>query len=74
MIKDRENLRVFGEEYNTTEHQAVATVTTSIYWREFMKNILSEGRKGAVVVLDNPCCPSFTFQIEYVQKCFSAFW
>jgi signal transduction histidine kinase len=36
----------------------------TIYWRDTIKGILPLGSNGVVVVFDNPCNPSFTYQID----------
>jgi len=35
----------------------------SIYWRDMMKNILPPGTEGIVIVFENPCNPTFTYEI-----------
>jgi hypothetical protein len=49
---------------DSQSYRVVATVATTIYWREFIKRILPENSRGIVVVFENPCCPSFTYQIK----------
>lgn len=36
----------------------------SIFWRELVENILPIGSNGVLIVFDNPCNPSFTFEIN----------
>jgi hypothetical protein len=36
----------------------------SIYWRAMMKNILPEGSNGIILVVENECAPTFTYQIN----------
>lgn len=45
-------------------HTLVGTVTVSIFWRNLLEDILPEGSNGILIVLDNPCTPSCTFQIN----------
>jgi hypothetical protein len=45
--------------------KVVAVLSASFYWRDVMKNILPSGR-GIVVVVENPCTASFSYQIRYV--------
>jgi hypothetical protein len=40
------------------------TTAVSIFWRNLLEDILPDGSNGAVAVFDNPCNPSFTFQID----------
>jgi hypothetical protein len=49
---------------NLQNNKVVAVVATSIFWRDYLKHVLSDGSKGIVVVFDNPCNPSFTYQLE----------
>jgi signal transduction histidine kinase len=39
-------------------------VALTIYWRDTIKGILPPGSTGIVVVFDNPCNPSFSYQID----------
>lgn len=39
-------------------------LSMSIYWRDMLRNILPPGSEGMVVVVDNACSPSFTYQID----------
>jgi hypothetical protein len=52
---------------DSPDNNVVAIIATSIYWRNYLKRVLSEGSNGVVVVVENPCNPSFTYQIEYVD-------
>jgi hypothetical protein len=36
----------------------------SIYWRAMMKDTLPEGSDGIILVVENECAPSFTYQIN----------
>jgi hypothetical protein len=56
-------------ETNTTYYQARGTVQTSVYWRNVISDILPPGRNGLVLVIENPCSPTFTYQIKYVDDC-----
>jgi hypothetical protein len=49
--------------YNLTEHPVVSTLDTMVYWREFLKGLLPESSHGIVVVFENACTVSFTYQI-----------
>jgi hypothetical protein len=46
--------------------KVVATVSTLVYWRQFIKDILPESSQGIVVVFENTCTASFTYEIKYV--------
>ena len=39
-------------------------LSMSIFWRDMIRNILPSGSEGVVIVFDNPCSPSFTYQIN----------
>jgi Adenylate and Guanylate cyclase catalytic domain len=52
---------------NKTSNNATVVVgllAVPIYWRSFIRNILSEGSNGVVVVVQNPCNEPFTYQIN----------
>jgi hypothetical protein len=51
---------------NSSGNKIVATVITSVYWREYLSLVLPKRSIGIVVVVDNPCNPSFTYQVKYV--------
>jgi hypothetical protein len=48
----------------TKRHEVVATISTTLYWREIISSVLPSGHNGLVVVFENPCSPSFTYQIK----------
>ncbi|KAL7564099.1 hypothetical protein ACA910_012376 [Epithemia clementina (nom. ined.)] len=50
--------------YDPTQHQLGGFLTAPIYWRDYIKGILPDGSNGIVAVFDNPCNPSFTYQIN----------
>jgi hypothetical protein len=64
LIDELDKIRIVGEDYNPDQHKVVAMLTTSVYWRDVIKGILPPGSHGTVVVFENPCNPSFTYQIE----------
>jgi hypothetical protein len=53
-----------GDNYDPAQYNIVATVATSFYWREVVSSVLPPGHIGLVVVFENPCNPSFTYQIK----------
>jgi hypothetical protein len=53
------NTRIESKENET---RVVGMLSASFYWRDVMKNLLPSGR-GVVVVVDNPCTASFSYQI-----------
>jgi hypothetical protein len=42
----------------------VGVLEIIIYWRDLMKDILQRGSNGIVVVYENACAPSFTYQVN----------
>jgi hypothetical protein len=50
--------------FDVTKHKVVGTLITVLYWREIISNILPPRHNGIVVVFENPCSASFTYQIK----------
>jgi hypothetical protein len=48
----------------TDDDEVVAVLSSSFYWRDVMKNVLPEQSHGLIVVVENPCSASFTYQIK----------
>jgi Adenylate and Guanylate cyclase catalytic domain len=46
------------------EHKVVAILSLSVYWRDTIRDILPEGSNGILLVFENPCNPTFTYQIR----------
>jgi hypothetical protein len=51
-------------EYNPSEHEFAGFLSLSIYWRDLIRGILPPGSNGIVVVFENECNPTFTYQIN----------
>jgi hypothetical protein len=49
---------------NDDESKVVAVISATFYWRDALKNVLPNNRKGLVVVIENPCTASFTYVVE----------
>jgi hypothetical protein len=49
---------------NTNNYTVVAGIRSAFYWRDTIQYILPEGNNGFVIVFQNPCAPSFTYQIK----------
>jgi hypothetical protein len=64
LIDEFDKIRVVGEDDDPEQHKTVAMLATSVYWRDVIKGILPSGSHGVVVVFENPCNPSFTYQVE----------
>jgi hypothetical protein len=52
-----------NDEHND-EHDVVGIFSLSVYWRDTIKNILPDGSDGLLVVFENPCSPTFTYQVN----------
>jgi hypothetical protein len=46
------------------EGKVVAVLSSGFYWRDTIKNVLPNNRKGLVVVFTNPCSSSFTYLVK----------
>ena len=51
-------------DYDPSEQKIVGTLTASLFWRNLIKDILPPGNDGLVVVFENPCNPTFSYQIN----------
>jgi hypothetical protein len=49
---------------NSSPERAVAVLAASFYWRDVLKNALPPGKQGLIIVIENPCTASFTYQVE----------
>jgi hypothetical protein len=67
VIDTIDRIQIFSPTSNETKQnddtKVVSVVSASFYWRDVMKNVLPSGR-GIVVVIDNPCAASFSYQIR----------
>ena len=53
-----------NDKYDPSEHSVVGTLTATLFWRDVITDILPAGNDGTVVVFENPCNPTFTYQIN----------
>jgi Adenylate and Guanylate cyclase catalytic domain len=53
-----------SDHYNPNTHTVVGLVAVNVYWREIFSNALPPGLYGVVVVVDNACTDSFSYQIN----------
>lgn len=66
-----DQLNTFDEaNYDVEANNVVALLSISVYWRDALKDILPDGSEGLVVVFENPCNPSFTYQIDGARVTF----
>jgi class 3 adenylate cyclase len=49
---------------NPDEHEVVGMIAATWFWRDLIKDLLPEDHQGFVVVFENPCNPSFTYQVD----------
>ena len=63
-----DTLQLSTQKINSTvkisNNPAVAILGATIFWRDVMEHILPRGNNGIVVVFENPCSPTFTYQIK----------
>lgn len=62
-----DNLQLSSQNNSTDEissNPVVAILGASIFWRDVIQHILPRGNNGIVVVFENPCSPTFTYQIK----------
>jgi hypothetical protein len=50
----------------STQYQTVGNLATTVYWRDFFRDVLSVESNVLHIVVVNDCNPSFTYQIRYV--------
>jgi hypothetical protein len=48
----------------TDRSNTVGVLITTIYWRDVLEGILPINEDGIIIVFQNPCCPSFTYQLK----------
>jgi DNA-directed RNA polymerase subunit F len=53
-----------GGSYNPVHHNLGGILSLSVYWRDFIKDILPTGSDGILVIFENECNPTFTYQIN----------
>ena len=63
-----------GKYYNVNENTVVGLLSISVYWRDTLKNILSEGINGLVITFENECNLPFTYQINGPKVEFLGAW
>jgi Adenylate and Guanylate cyclase catalytic domain len=65
IVNDLSRVEVLSSKnYDPSKHTLVGLMTISIYWREIITNVLSPGSNGVIIVVDNDCTDSFTYQID----------
>jgi len=53
-----------GGDYNPSEHTLAGFLALSMYWRDLIRGILPAGSIGLLAVFENPCNPTFTYQVS----------
>jgi hypothetical protein len=64
IIDSRDSIDGFDGENEVDDDPVVATIATTIYWREILECILPDGRSGLIVVFKNNCTDSFTYELK----------
>jgi len=60
-----EEMDMFSKgDYNPEEHQLGGFISMPMYFRDIIKDTLPFGSNGVVAVFENPCNPTFTYQIN----------
>ena len=52
------------KEYDPSQHRVVGALVVTLFWRDLIQDILPPDNEGIVVVFENPCNPTFTYQIN----------
>ena len=52
------------EDYDPKNHTLVGMIAASAYWRKLIQNILQPEVHGMILVINNECTISFTYQID----------
>lgn len=58
-----QHIEISNDNKNST-HEVAGILSLAIYWREYIKNVLPTGSDGVIIVFENPCNPTFTYQIN----------
>jgi hypothetical protein len=48
---------------NPEDYQFLGFVSVTIYWRDLISNLLPPGSDGIIIVFENECNPTFSFQV-----------
>lgn len=59
-----ENIEVDANHVDADDTKVVGLFSVSIYWRDMIRNILPQGSNGYIAVFENPCNPTFTYEIN----------
>jgi hypothetical protein len=46
------------------QYAARGAIQSCVYWRDVIRDILPPGRNGLVIVVENPCAATFTYQLR----------
>jgi class 3 adenylate cyclase len=65
-IMDNAHVRIglMSDGYEPDERKVMAIFSLTVYWRDTIKDILPRGSNGLRVVFENPCNPTFTYEIN----------
>jgi hypothetical protein len=49
---------------NPANYDFLGYIGVGVYWRDLLTNLLPPGSDGIIIVIDNECNPSFSFQVN----------
>jgi hypothetical protein len=49
---------------NPQEHASFGFIAITVYWRDMLTNLLPPGSDGILIVFENECNPTFSFQVN----------
>lgn len=52
------------DDYDPSQHKVGGLLTLSVYWREWIKEILPANSNGILAVIKTSCSPAFTYEIN----------
>jgi class 3 adenylate cyclase len=65
IINDISRVKIAGsDDYTVKNNTLVGALAATVYWRSIIQNTLPPGSNGVVVVFNNTCTKSFTYQIN----------
>jgi class 3 adenylate cyclase len=70
LINDVSRVELYQDGYIGENSTVVGVLAASIYFREFIRNILQPGSDGMIVVFENECQESFTYQVNGPETIF----
>ena len=59
-----DGVNLFKSGHTASNETLAGLMVISFYWRDMMKEILPPSEEGVVIVFENECAPTFTYQID----------